>query len=122
MEGHLTTLKCNYIHWPTNALLISLKIVEHNATDSIILFIHINRGIALAEIDPKRPCYASVNEKNSKGTLLKTRVTVSLNGDITGIGIGNTDSITKLIKSTGILNYYTGYSDTMHKSGVNVGA
>ena len=46
---------------------------------------------------------------------------MSLNGDITGIGIGNTDSITKLIKSTGILNYYTGYSDIMRKSGVNVG-
>ena len=52
------------------------------------------------------------------------RVTVSLNGDTTGIGIGigigigTMDSITKLIKSTGILDYYTGYSDRMMKSGV----
>jgi|GEM_PF-2697353 len=52
MEGHLTTLKCDYVHRPTNALLISLKIVEYNATDSNILFIHINRGKALADIDP----------------------------------------------------------------------
>ena len=54
------------------------------------------------------------------------RVTVSLNGDTTGIGIGigigNMDSITQLIKSTDILDYYTGYSDRMKKSGVNVGA
>ena len=49
-------------------------------------------------------------------------VTVSLNGDTTGIGIGNMDSITKLIKSAIILDYYTGYSDTIKKSGVNVGA
>jgi len=68
-----------------------------------------------------------VNEKNSKGTLLKTRVTVSLNGDITGIGIGigigigTMDSITQLIKSTDILDNYTGYSDRINKSGVNVG-
>jgi hypothetical protein len=62
-----------------------------------------------------------VNEKNSKGTLLKMWVTVSLNGDTTGIGIGNMDSITKLIKSAIILDSYTGYSDTMQKSAVNVG-
>ena len=49
------------------------------------------------------------------------RVTVSLNGDTTGIGIGNMDSITKLIKSAIILDSYTGYSDTMQKSVVNVG-
>ncbi len=78
--------------------------------------------MALADIDPKHPCYASVNEKNSKGTLLKMRVTVSLNGDTTGIGIGTMDSIPQLIKSTDILDYYTGYSDRMNKSGVNVGA
>ena len=55
------------------------------------------------------------------------RVTVSLNGDTTGIGIGigigigTMDSITQLIKSTDILDNYTGYSDRINKSGVNVG-